>query len=299
MNLDEIKAKIPDYSWYHAIQFAEGVVSPGRFASHIPPNYTLFPVFKFLEHIDLAGIDCIDIGATDGLTSFIVKLEGASRVVATDRGERDAFRFTRDALGLDVDYFPATTLDGGDLLQKLQANNLPVKYDLVVLSGVIYHAYDPLLVMMHARKLLKPKGLFIVESVIAPGEEDALYMNWEIDKPVREANSYFLPTLKAFAGLLRFCSCSCLTLARNGTRGAAIGRACPPSEIDDCSDMLKLIIEKGVCYGPISYKELEKEAQQGEVSPITYSGPSGEIEIDAKLFSTRFALQPPSLEVDS
>lgn len=299
MTPEEIKSKLDDYRWYHAIQFAEGVVSPGRFASHIPPNYTLFPVFKFLEHIDLTGIDCIDIGTTDGLASFIIKSEGASLVVATDRGDRDEFRFSREALNLDVEYFPATTLDGGDLLRKLQASGQPTKYDLVVLSGVIYHSYDPLLVMMHARKLLKHNGLFIVESVIASGEEDAMFMNWEIDNPVREPNSYFLPTLKALGGLLRFCSCSCLTLARNGSRGAAIGRACRPSEIDQCSDILKLIIEKGACYGPLSYSTLELEADEEESSKISYSGPIGEIEIDAKTFSTRFSLQPDSLVKDT
>ena len=117
-------------------------------------------------------------------------------------------------------------------------------------------------------------------------------MNWEIDNSVREANTYFLPTLKALGGLLRFCSCSSLTLAKNGMRGAAIGRACPPSEIADCSEMLKLIIEKGACYGPISYQELEREAREEEASQISYSGPVGEIEIDPKSFTTRFSLQP-------
>jgi 2-polyprenyl-3-methyl-5-hydroxy-6-metoxy-1,4-benzoquinol methylase len=295
MNLEEIKSKIGDFNWFHAIQLAEGVVSPGRFAKNIPPNWTLFPVFSRLEGISLSGMDCIDIGATDGLVSFIVKTEGASCVVATDRGTRGTFPFCRDILGLDVKYFPETTLDNGDLLKKLQNAQMPDKYDLVILSGVIYHSYDPLVVMMHARNLLKPNGLFIVESVIAPGNEDALFMNWEIEKPMPEPNTYFQPTLKALGGLLRLCSCSCLASIRNGTRGAVLGMACRPSEISGCSDMLKDIIERGFCYGPLSYEKLESGENQGPSSSIDYTGPIGEIEINIKTFSTRFSLQPETV----
>jgi len=293
MDLEAIQARIPEFSWYHAIQFAEGVVSPGRFGKTVPPNYTLFPVFKFLEHVELKGLDCLDIGATDGLVSFIVKSEGANLAVATDRGNRDSFRFTREALGLDVKYFPGTTLDNNNLYNTLQSNNLPTQYDLIVLSGVIYHNYDPLFVMMHARKLLKRGGLFIVESAIAPGDEPALFANWEIETPTLEANTYFLPTLTMMGGLLRFCSCTCLTSIRNGQRGAVLGRACRPSEIENQTEMLKLIIDKGACYGPINYGSLE--ADESSPSAITYTGPQGNLEINLKEFSTRFALQPKSI----
>ena len=292
MNRDRLKDEINKFEWYHSIQFEDDVVSSGRFPPDIPPNYTLFPVFYFLENIDLSGIDCIDIGATDGLASFIIKSEGASTVVATDRGERDAFRFGREILDLDILYFPGTTLDGGDLLRKLQDANLPIKYDLVVLSGVIYHVYDPLIVMMQARNLLKPNGLFIVESAIASGEEDALFLNWAIEEPVREANTYFLPTLKGLSGLMQFCSCSGLSLIRNGRRGAVLGQACSPSEIQNRTDMLKMIIEQGGCYGPLDYKQLERESENVSSSRISYSGMQGELSIDYQMFSTRFQLQP-------
>ena len=109
MELNEIREKIGTFNWYHAIQFSDDILTPGRFSSKIPPNYTIFPVFYFLENMDLNGIDCIDIGAVDGLVSFIVKQEGGNRVVATDRGNRDEFRFAREALDLDVDYIPGST----------------------------------------------------------------------------------------------------------------------------------------------------------------------------------------------
>jgi len=82
---------------------------------------------------------------------------------------------------------------------------------------------------------------------------------------------------------------------RNGTRGAVLGRACRPSEILGCSDMLKDIIERGFCYGPFSYEELESGKNQGPCSNINYTGPVGEIEIDIKTFSTRFSLQPKAV----
>ena len=93
------QSDIDRISWYHAIELEPGLVTPGRFEQAVPPNFTLFPVFQFLEHIDLKGLDCLDIGTTDGLASFIMRMKGG-RVVATDRGEREGFYLVREHLGL-------------------------------------------------------------------------------------------------------------------------------------------------------------------------------------------------------
>jgi 2-polyprenyl-3-methyl-5-hydroxy-6-metoxy-1,4-benzoquinol methylase len=76
--------------WFHAIDLGAGLVTPDRFPSGAPPNYTLYPVFQFLEGVDIAGHDCLDIGTMDGLVAFMLGLQGA-KVVATDLLEREGF----------------------------------------------------------------------------------------------------------------------------------------------------------------------------------------------------------------
>jgi len=284
------QSDIDRISWYHAIELEPGLVTPGRFEQAVPPNFTLFPVFQFLEHIDLNGLDCLDIGTTDGLASFIMRMKGG-RVVATDRGEREGFYLVREHLGLkDVEYLPKTTLDGGDLESKLARQKLPSVYDLVLLSGVIYHAYDPLVVMMYARKLLKPEGLLIVETVRHPGSDSALYTNWDAPRPVIEPNTYFLPTLKAVHSMLRFCCCDPIATVINGNRVGVLMIAKPPRTFFKQNHMLEMIFSRSLCYGPLDFSELDKEASKK--SEIRYTGRTEEWEIDMETFHTNLPLQP-------
>ncbi len=300
-----IEVEIDKHDWYHAIDLGDGLVTPGRFSPGVPPNYTIFPVWRLLEDIDVTGLDCIDVGTTDGIVAFALKQEGAATVVATDRGDRPSFSLVRDHLGLDVPYLPGSTLDGSDIHRKLAAAGLPQKYDLVVLAGVIYHAYDPLIVLMQARRLLKRNGLIIVETVAHPGDEAALHFNPAADHPVAEPNTYFLPTLSALEAMLRFVACNPLASITNNRnrpgrvlqrgpafdRMAVLARACRPTEIEDKSETLDLIIRDGGHYGPIKYKQLEGETH---VSKIDYTGPRETWAIDRTAFDTRFELQPSS-----
>lgn len=284
------REEVNSIQWYHAINLGNGIVTPGRFSQRVPPNYTIFPVFQFLENISLKDMTCIDIGTTDGIVAFILKQEGARRVVATDRGKRRAFELVRERLKLEVDYLPKTTLDTYQLANLLREKDLPISYDLVILSGVIYHAYDPLLVLMHARALLRPQGLFIVETAFHEGDIPSLVFNPEAPSPVGEPNTYFLPTIKGLESMLRFCSCNPLVTVINGKRLAVLAQACRPSEIEQRTPSLELVMGKGKCFGPIDFKKIEEDRSIG--SEIKYFGKTGTWSIIAKDFKTRFELQP-------
>lgn len=284
-----LEEKIKEYSWFHSINLGNGVITPGRFPSHIPPNYTIFPVWYFLENIDVEGLDCLDIGTTDGIVAFSLKQEGARKVVATDRGERETFSLLRDYFKLDIDYIPRSTLDDFDIYNKLIEKGLPVKYDLIILAGVIYHSYDPLKVLMHARKLLKENGIIIVETAYHPGEGAALYLNTECEKYVLEPNTYFMPTPSGLEAMMRFISCNVHATIINTNRLAVVAQACKPDCIEKKSKVLDLIIEKGSHYGPVTYDELQKET---EISSISYTGRKGIWSINRDEFKTRFKLQP-------
>lgn len=286
MNLQK---QIEQHKWFHAISLGDGIATPGRFPSNTPPNWTVFPVYYFLENMNVCGMDCIDIGAADGIVSFILKQEGARRVVATDRANRETFLFVRDYLNLEIDYLPNSTLDNYGIYNKLVERGLPVKYDLVILAGVIYHAYDPLVVMMHARRLLKHNGIMIVETICHPGKDPALYFNTECQRPVKEPNTYFLPTISCLQAFSRFLSCRALSTITNAERAAILMQACRPDEIRDKSEILDLIIRNGSHYGPLRFDELTGESDE---SNITYGGKCGIWSIDRSKYKTRFSLQP-------
>lgn len=62
--------------WYHTMELAPGVVTPGWF--------DLRPVLDRLPWPDVAGKRCLDIGTWDGCLAFELERRGAKEVVATD-----------------------------------------------------------------------------------------------------------------------------------------------------------------------------------------------------------------------
>jgi tRNA (mo5U34)-methyltransferase len=62
--------------WYHTMEVAPGVVTPGWF--------DLRPIVDRLPWPDVRGKRCMDIGTWDGFLAFELERRGASEVVATD-----------------------------------------------------------------------------------------------------------------------------------------------------------------------------------------------------------------------
>jgi len=165
-----------------------------------------------------------------------------------------------------------------------------MKYDLVVLSGVIYHAYDPLVVMMYARRLLKQEGLFIVESAYHQGLEPVLYINWDAPRSVPQPDTYFLPTVNGLHSLLRFCCCDPIATITNNGRVGVLARAKSPQTVSCRSRTLEMIFSKSFCYGPLDFSELAQEAPVK--SDIRYTGRYGSEQLIGKHFTTTLPLQP-------
>ena len=73
--VEALRASVDELVWHHRIDLGHGVVTPGLGASQQIAE-ELFPPF--------AGKSVLDIGAWDGLYSFLAEGKGASRVVALD-----------------------------------------------------------------------------------------------------------------------------------------------------------------------------------------------------------------------
>src|SRR4051794_34637449 len=65
--------------WYHTIELAPNLVTPGWF--------DLRPVAETMPWPDVRGKRCLDVGTYDGFLAFELERRGAAEVVATDIGD--------------------------------------------------------------------------------------------------------------------------------------------------------------------------------------------------------------------
>jgi tRNA (mo5U34)-methyltransferase len=138
--------------WYHTIELAPGVVTPGWF--------DLRPVVDRLPWPDLRGKRCLDVATYDGFLAFEMERRGAAEVVATDIPSHEGwdwlpreragglaylqqeagtkgrgFEIAKDALGSAVErrFVNVYDLDPREMGQ----------FDVVVCGSLMLHLRDP------------------------------------------------------------------------------------------------------------------------------------------------------------
>ncbi len=154
--------------WYHTIDVAPGVPTPGVF--------DLRPVVERLPWPDVRGKRCLDVGTYDGFLAFELERRGAAEVVATDisdhaewdhevrlggqstelleeiAGEKGAgFEIARELLGSSV------------VKEEINAYDLSPQrlgeFDVVVCGSLLLHLRDPLRALAAIRSVCG--GLFM------------------------------------------------------------------------------------------------------------------------------------------
>lgn len=155
MDLDDLKRRIAQISWYHSIDLGNGIVTPGVFRTR-----------DTLEHIglppDLRGRSVLDVGAWDGFYSFEAERRGARRVLATDHfcwsgegwGTKAGFECARRALNSKVEDIDIDVLD-------LSPDRIGT-WDVVLCLGVLYHMRHPLLALERVASVTS--GCLILET---------------------------------------------------------------------------------------------------------------------------------------
>ncbi len=143
--LDEVSS----FPWYHTIELAPGVVTPGMF-DHRPA------VDRYLVPEDLSGLRCLDVGTMDGFWAFEMERRGASEVVAADLSSPDEldwpplwrarvpptldetkekrFALVQEALGSSVQRIERSVY---------QLDSTLGEFDLVFCGDVLIHLKDP------------------------------------------------------------------------------------------------------------------------------------------------------------
>lgn len=140
MDAQTLGEQIAAIKWFHSIELAPGVVTPGP-----EPTADRLDILKIPAV--LSGRTVLDIGAWDGFFSFEAEKRGASRVVAADSfawsgtswSTKAGFELARRALDSRVEDVEIDVMD--------LAPDRVGTFDLVLLLGVLYHMRHPLLAL--------------------------------------------------------------------------------------------------------------------------------------------------------
>lgn len=116
--------------WYHRIELAPGVVTPGINDSPGTLAHLRLPN-------DCSGLRALDVGARDGFFSFELERRGAD-VLALDYmpPQKTGFAVARELLGSGVEYVT-------DNVYNVTVERYG-QFDIVLFLGVLYHLRNPL-----------------------------------------------------------------------------------------------------------------------------------------------------------
>lgn len=205
--------------WYYSMEMEPGKLTPGQAFPNVGLTRTL------LQRAELSGHDCLDIGTMEGLVPILMRRRGARNVAAYDRPSALASRIASVKERFDVDF----DFVSGFALAELPAKVNHRTFDVVVMSGVLYHLFSPLAGFAIARGLLRNGGLMIVETAATIADEPAMYWNSACRFG---GESYFFPSvacLDYFARFLHMEIIDCAYLewtAVDGLRTARVAFTC-------------------------------------------------------------------------
>jgi tRNA (mo5U34)-methyltransferase len=149
-------ARIAGQDWWHTIEVAPGVLTPGSWDLREAAGRMPWPA-------SLAGLRCLDVGTMDGFWAFELERRGAGEVVASDVAEagaaRERFRLAAELLGSGAEY---RELD----VYHLEPERIG-EFDLVFMGYVLQMLRDPLRGLEAVRRVCRG-WLILLETVSAP-----------------------------------------------------------------------------------------------------------------------------------
>lgn len=142
MVAEEIEQLINSKEWYHIIEVAPGVLTPGRYDPRSVLDVMGFPK-------DFTGKTVLDVGTFDGFFAFEAVRRGAKRVLAMDRHPADhrGFAIARQLLGFNVEYLQGSVYD--------LSPDVHGTFDVVLFLGVLYHLRNPILAIDKIHRVCK------------------------------------------------------------------------------------------------------------------------------------------------
>jgi tRNA (mo5U34)-methyltransferase len=174
---EALRADVLGREWYHTLELAPGVVTPGWFDTRRLAGQLPWP--------DLAGRRCLDVGTFDGFWAFEMERRGAGEVVAVDlldprrwdwpagaapdtveaigsrKGHGEGFEIAARALGSAVTRTERSVYDLSPATEG--------QFDVVYVGSLLLHLRDPLRALTAVRSVVRPGGeILLVDAVDLP-----------------------------------------------------------------------------------------------------------------------------------
>lgn len=202
--------------WYYSVELMPGLITKGQY----PDSFPMLPRM-LLRNCDLRGATCLDLGSMEGLIPVLMCRQGAKAVLATDaidhcREKMAALRYYYKA---DFEFQQIGLMY--DLTNKLRKSGTPC-FDVINLSGVLYHVFSPLMVLAGVRPLLKRNGLMIVSTNVVVDNAFTMHFN-NAGRLQEEANTFWylsVPTLDYVLRYLKLAPIDCLYLSHRDIKSS-------------------------------------------------------------------------------
>jgi tRNA (mo5U34)-methyltransferase len=155
--------------WYHCLEVAPGIVTPGLF--------DLRPIVERMPWPDVRGLRCLDVGTADGFLAFELERRGAAEVVALDLPEPDDWDWEAHTSGSGPEYVRAVSGPevgaGLRTARELRGSAVTVasssaydldpstfgSFDVVVCGSLLLHLRDPLRALAAIRSVCRGRLL--------------------------------------------------------------------------------------------------------------------------------------------
>jgi tRNA (mo5U34)-methyltransferase len=162
----DIQSAIDSVSlWYHTVEVAPGVATPGWF--------DLRPIVEKLPWPDVEGKRCLDVGTYDGYLAFELERRGAAEVVATDIRDHENWDWPQPLRAQGTDYLRSIAGPdkgkGFEVAKELRGSSVRREwisvydlspetigeYDVVVMGSLLLHLRNPIGALEAIRSVTK------------------------------------------------------------------------------------------------------------------------------------------------
>ena len=192
---DDLIASIANEWWYYNVELKPGLITKGTHLPRVPMMPRML-----LRNANLQGMECLDIGSMEGLIPALMVRQGAKRVLASDALPHceKKMNLVKEIYSVEFDFRQVGLLY--DLSVKLKEEGA---FDLINLSGVLYHVFSPMHVLAGIRPLLKKNGLMIVSTNVMNRDGHTLEFNHRGGLQ-REANTFWYHSVPMLEALIRY-----------------------------------------------------------------------------------------------
>jgi tRNA (mo5U34)-methyltransferase len=181
LDTQDVRARVASHKyWYHTIDVAPGVATPGW--------YDTRPVVDLMPWPDVQGKRCLDIGTFDGFLALELERRGATEVVAIDIPDHNLWDWPPDYRAAGMPTEPGFEFDeprgtGFRLIKELTGSAVDWRplsiydldpadigtFDVVVMGSLLLHLRDPLRALEAVRRVVRPDGFLLSSDQIEAG----------------------------------------------------------------------------------------------------------------------------------